>query len=125
MQLQAREYLKIVEETRENADLWAMWTGSFKNFSGDYGKSQTYSAQSNSEEAKELRNRVDELLKDNDALGDYTSIVSYEEDLGNIKSIIDQDKTPTVTFTCRKLLTGTNIPAWGSLIFLRPILIHI
>lgn len=40
MQLQAREYLKIVEETRENADLLAMWTGSLKN-SVDFGKSQT------------------------------------------------------------------------------------
>ncbi len=31
LEVQQREYLKIVEETRDNADLLAMRTGSLKN----------------------------------------------------------------------------------------------
>lgn len=65
--------------------------------------------------------KLDKLLESTGANGQYNSLAAYEENLGEIKEIIDENKTPTMTLTCRKLLTGTNIPAWGSLIFLRPI----
>jgi hypothetical protein len=64
---------------------------------------------------------LEKLLVANGALGKYESYVSYEDDLSDVKEIIKEDKSPTVIFTCNKLLTGTNIPAWGSIIFLRSI----
>lgn len=59
------------------------------------------------------------LLEKSKALGNYILIASYEDDLGDIKEKI-KEEAKTVTLTCRKLLTGTNIPKWGSLVFLRP-----
>jgi hypothetical protein len=64
---------------------------------------------------------LEKLLVNNGALGKYESYVSYQDDLSDVKSIINEDKSPTAIFTCNKLLTGTNIPAWGSIIFLRSI----
>jgi len=65
--------------------------------------------------------KLEELLSDNGALGKYESFVSYDDELGDVKEVIEKDEHPTVIFTCNKLLTGTNIPAWGSILFLRPI----
>jgi len=62
-----------------------------------------------------------ELLNNNGALGKYNPLVSYDDKLGDVKEKIKEDKNPTAIFTCNKLLTGTNVPAWGSILFLRPI----
>lgn len=71
--------------------------------------------------ANEYIRALADFLKTKGALGDYTPLVVYKDDLKDIKETIKDDKTPTVTFTCNAMLTGTNIPAWGSLIFLRSI----
>ena len=64
-----------------------------------------------------------ELLERNSVLGKYTAFQVYNEkdSLSTLKEHIELEKSPTVLFTCNKLLTGTNIPQWGSLVFLRPI----
>ncbi len=64
-----------------------------------------------------------DLLKDKNAFGNYHPLLAYEDNLKEIKDKIDQDDGDdyTITLTCNALLTGTNIPAWGSIIFLRSI----
>jgi len=63
------------------------------------------------------------LLEDNNALGKYQPLVVYDktDSLSTIKTTIEGNLTPTVTFTCNRYLTGTDIPRWGSVVFLRPI----
>jgi len=55
--------------------------------------------------------------------GNYKAFQVYDEkdSLSDLKEHIELEKSPTILFTCNKLLTGTNIPQWGSLVFLRPI----
>lgn len=65
--------------------------------------------------------KLDKLIENSKVGQDYTSLTAFEDDLGKVKKIIDENKKPTIMLTCRALLTGTNIPAWGSLILLRPI----
>jgi hypothetical protein len=62
------------------------------------------------------------LLKDSGILSEYKLLEVYENgNVGDILEAIEDDSQKTITFTCTKYLTGTNIPAWGSVIFLRPI----
>jgi hypothetical protein len=62
------------------------------------------------------------LLKDSGILSEYKLLEVYENgDVSDVLRAIEDDSQKTITFTCTKYLTGTNIPAWGSVIFLRPI----
>lgn len=62
------------------------------------------------------------LLKDSGILSEYKLLEVYKNgDVSDVFKEIEDDTQKTITFTCTKLLTGTNIPAWGSVIFLRPI----
>jgi hypothetical protein len=62
------------------------------------------------------------LLNDSGILSEYKLLEVYEDgDVGDVLREIEDDSQKTITFTCTKYLTGTNIPAWGSVIFLRPI----
>ena len=62
------------------------------------------------------------LLVDNEVASDRDIIEVYEDgDVGKIKELIVENKRPTLTLTCTKYLTGTDIPQWGSVIFLSPI----
>lgn len=101
-QLSILEAKDLCEEAKKHV-LIALPTGTKDSPAGEY--------------ITDLKN----LLEENGALGNYTAIAAYEDDLGEIKEKVDEEKGKTVTFTCRKLLTGTNIPKWGSLVFLRPI----
>jgi len=101
-QLSILEAKDLCEEAKKHV-LVALPTGTKDSPAGEY--------------ITDLKN----LLEENGALGNYTPIAAYEDDLGEIKEKVDEEKGKTITFTCRKLLTGTNIPKWGSLVFLRPI----
>jgi hypothetical protein len=62
------------------------------------------------------------LLNDSGILSEYKLLEVYEDgDVSDVLRAIEDDSQKTITFTCTKYLTGTNIPAWGSVIFLRPI----
>ena len=62
------------------------------------------------------------LLKDSGILSEYNLLEVYEDgDVSDVLRAIEDDSKKTITFTCTKYLTGTNIPAWGSVIFLKPI----
>ena len=64
------------------------------------------------------------LLNDSGILSEYKLLEVYEDGnkgINNVLTSIEDDSQKTITFTCTKYLTGTNIPAWGSVIFLRPI----
>lgn len=62
------------------------------------------------------------LLEDNGVASDRDIIEVYEDgDVGKIKEVTVENKRPTLTLTCTKYLTGTDIPQWGSVIFLAPI----
>lgn len=62
------------------------------------------------------------LLTDSGILSEYKLLEVYENgNVGDVLREIEDDSKKTITFTCTKYLTGTNIPAWGSVIFLRPI----
>jgi hypothetical protein len=62
------------------------------------------------------------LLNDSGILSEYKLLEVYENgDVSDVLRAIEDDTQKTITFTCTKYLTGTNIPAWGSVIFLRPI----
>jgi hypothetical protein len=62
------------------------------------------------------------LLNNSGILSEYKLLEVYENgDVGDVLRAIEDDSQKTITFTCTKYLTGTNIPAWGSVIFLRSI----
>lgn len=62
------------------------------------------------------------LLVDKGVASDRDIIEVYDDgDVGKIKEVIVENKRPTLTLTCTKYLTGTDIPQWGSVIFLAPI----
>jgi hypothetical protein len=62
------------------------------------------------------------LLNNSGILSEYKLLEVYENgDVSDVLRAIEDDSQKTITFTCTKYLTGTNIPAWGSVIFLRPI----
>lgn len=62
------------------------------------------------------------LLNDSGILSEYKLLEVYEDgEVGDVLEAIEDDSQKTITFTCTKYLTGTNIPAWGSVIFFRPI----
>lgn len=62
------------------------------------------------------------LLNNNGILSEYKLLEVYEDgDVSDVLRAVENDSQKTITFTCTKYLTGTNIPAWGSVIFLRPI----
>lgn len=66
--------------------------------------------------------KLKKLLEDNNVFDDREILEVYKDgNLGNIKEIINEDKKQTITLTCTKYLTGTDIPRWGSVIFLSPI----
>ena len=44
---------------------------------------------------------------------------AYEDNLSEIKEFITTNSQPTITFTCRKNMVGTNIPEWGTILMLR------
>ena len=46
-------------------------------------------------------------------------LCAYDTDLSEIKETITADQRPTITFTCRKNMVGTNIPSWGTILMLR------
>ena len=62
--------MKIVEETRENADLLALRTGSLKNNNPNQGNNPGATANSLAavDEVKDLRNRVHLLTEENQVL---------------------------------------------------------
>ena len=62
------------------------------------------------------------LLNNSGILSEYKLLEVYQDgDVSDVLQAIEDDSQKTITFTCTKYLTGTNIPAWGSVIFLRPI----
>jgi hypothetical protein len=72
-------------------------------------------------DAKKYIGILVKLLVKNGCLGVYQPLEALTDNLKNINNQIKNNKQPTITFTCRKFLTGTNIPAWGSFILLRKI----
>lgn len=76
LEVQQREYLKLVEETRDNADLLAMRTGSLKQGN-----------ESGVDEVKELRERVHLLTEENQVLFEQITLLrshydKYNEECG-------------------------------------------
>jgi hypothetical protein len=62
------------------------------------------------------------LLNNSGILSEYKLLEVYENgDVSDVLRAIENDSQKTITFTCTKYLTGTNIPAWGSVIFLKSI----
>lgn len=62
------------------------------------------------------------LLQSENIIPDYKIMEVYDENsLKEIKETIKKDTTKTITLTCNKYLTGTNIPKWGSVVLLREI----
>lgn len=57
LEVNQREYLKVVEETRDNADILAMKSGSFQKQEHDGG-----------DDLKELRERIHLLTEENHVL---------------------------------------------------------
>ena len=65
LDIQQREYLKLVEETRDNADLLAMKGGMYNsNGQGDGG-----------EEVRDMRARIHLLTEENHALFDQVTLL--------------------------------------------------
>jgi len=66
--------------------------------------------------------KLKKILEDSGILSEYKLIEVYEDgDVGDINKLVDSNESKTITLTCTKYLTGTNIPAWGSVVFLKPI----
>ena len=66
--------------------------------------------------------KLAQLLKDENVIPERKILEVYKDgNIGNIKGVIKEDLTPTLTLTCTKYLTGTDIPSWGSVVFLAPI----
>lgn len=66
------------------------------------------------------------MLKElfNDYVGEYELFEVYdgdESDVNRLKTAINEAKGKTITLTCNKFLTGTDIPKWGSVVFFRSI----
>ena len=70
LEVQQREYLKLVEETRDNADLLAMRTGALKGEGG-------------ADEAQELRERVHLLTEENHVLFEQVTLLRAHYDKYN------------------------------------------
>eukprot|EP00347_Sterkiella_histriomuscorum_P016795 403351824 len=81
LELQQREYLKIVEETRDNADLLAMRTGSLKSTDNQGTGNQGMSI--NVDEVKELRSRVHLLTEENHVLFEQITLLRSHYDKYN------------------------------------------
>jgi hypothetical protein len=65
---------------------------------------------------------LSKLLQSENIISDYKIMEVYDENsLKDIKNTINEDKIKTITLTCNKYLTGTNIPKWGSVVLLREI----
>ena len=80
LEIQQREYLKIVEETRDNADLLAMRTGSLKSSVAE-GFSRADASQV--DELKDLRNRVHLLTEENHVLFEQITLLRSHYDKYN------------------------------------------
>jgi hypothetical protein len=66
--------------------------------------------------------QLTKLLINSGILSEYKLLEVYEDgDVSDVLRAIEDDSKKTITFTCTKYLTGTNIPAWGSVIFLKSI----
>ena len=62
------------------------------------------------------------LLKSSGLFDNIDVFEVYDENsIGDIKSKINQDLKKSITLTCTKYLTGTDIPKWGSVVFLRSV----
>lgn len=62
------------------------------------------------------------LLISSGIFSEYKLLEVYQDgDVSDVLKAIEENSQKTITFTCTKYLTGTNIPAWGSVIFLKSI----
>ncbi len=82
LEVQQREYLKLVEETRDNADLLALRTGSLKN-ANDGGQVSQQSV----DELKEMRERVHLLTEENQVLFEQITLLRTHYDKFNEETI--------------------------------------
>ena len=77
LEVQQREYLKLVEETRDNADLLALRTGSLKANEGGSVSHQSV------DELKEMRDRVHLLTEENQVLFEQVTLLRTHYDKFN------------------------------------------